>query len=294
VRQPSQGIRERALRALDRVSLLRPAYRSYEVLRALRAGDDGPSSADGLPLPPARLRIAVAGTPDAGWFLESGRQQAAMIRESLDRHGRAIAELERLLDFGCGCGRVTRHWAELAGPEIHGSDYNRRLVRWCVANLTFGRFGVNRLAPPLSHPDEFFGAVYGISVVTHLPEELERKWIAELARVLTPGGLLLLTTHGERYADRLTADERARFAAGEVVVRWASVAGTNLCTTFHPERYVRDRLAPELELLEFAPGGAAVGAPPQDLVVLRKPAGSAPAATRRSAPVAPTSSPRRS
>lgn len=287
----SHGIRERALRALDRVSLLRPAYRSYEVLRALGTRDGGPSSADGLPLPPARLRIAVAGTPDAGWFLESGRQQAAMIRESFDRHGTAITELERVLDFGCGCGRVTRHWAGLGRPEIHGSDYNRRLVRWCAANLGFGHFAVNGLAPPLSHRDEFFGAVYGISVLTHLPEDLEREWIAELVRVLEPGGLLLLTTHGEPYADRLDADERERFAAGEVVVRWAGVAGTNLCTTFHPEHYVRERLAPELDLLEFAPGGAAVGAPPQDLVVFRKPARSDSATT---APVAPTSSPRRS
>jgi SAM-dependent methyltransferase len=252
------------------------------VLRALRARDGGPSAADGLPLPPARLRIAVAGTPDAAWFLESGRRQAAMIRESLDRHRPAITELERVLDFGCGCGRVTRHWAGLAGPEIHGSDYNRRLVRWCAANLTFGQFTVNGLAPPLSHPDEFFGAVYGISVVTHLSADLQRKWIAELARVLAPGGLLLLTTHGDSYADRLTADERERYAAGEVVVRWAGVAGTNLCTTFHPERYLRERLAPELDLLELTPGGAAVGAPPQDLLVFRKPAGPAggAAATR--------------
>jgi SAM-dependent methyltransferase len=213
-----------------------------------------------------------------------------MVRESFDRHGTVLAEVDRLLDFGCGCGRVTRHWAGLNRPEIHGSDYNRRLVRWCAANLRFGRFSVNRLAPPLPHPDEFFNAVYGISVVTHMPETLQRDWIAELARVLSPGGLLLLTTHGASYVERLTPEERDRYAAGEVVVRWPGVAGTNLCTAFHPEAYVRDRLAPELELLEFAADGAAVGSPPQDLVVFRKPR----AAVTPSSEVAPTSSPRRS
>jgi SAM-dependent methyltransferase len=288
----SRGIRERALRALDRVSLLRPAYRGYEVLGALRARDGGPSEADGLPLPPARLRIAVAGTPDAEWFLESGRQQATMIREAVGRHGTVLTELDRVLDFGCGCGRVTRHWAGLERPEIHGSDYNRRFVRWCAANLRFGHFSVNGLAPPLGHRAEFFDAVYGISVVTHLPEALQRDWIAELARVLKPGGLLLLTTHGASYGGRLTPDERDRFAAGKVVVRWAGVAGTNLCTAFHPETYVRERLAPELELLELVAEGAAVGSLPQDLVVFRKP--KAAGSGTPPGPVPPTSSPRRS
>jgi hypothetical protein len=54
-------------------------------------------------------------------------------------------------------------------------------------------------------------------------------------------------------------------------VRWPGVAGSNLCTTFHPESYVRQRLAPELELLEHTPGGGTLGSRQQDLVVFRKP-----------------------
>jgi hypothetical protein len=89
--------------------------------------------------------------------------------------------------------------------------------------------------------------------------------------------LLLLTTHGASYLERLTTEERKRYDAGDVVVRWAAVAGTNLCTTFHPETYVRERLAPELALLEFTPEGGAVGSPRQDLVVFRRPAAAQPA-----------------
>jgi hypothetical protein len=55
-------------------------------------------------------------------------------------------------------------------------------------------------------------------------------------------------------------------------VRWPSVAGSNLCTTFHPEQYVRERLASQLELLEHTPDGGTVGSRQQDLVVFRKPA----------------------
>ena len=177
-----------------------------------------------------------------------------------------------LLDFGCGCGRVLRHWAGLEGPAIHGSDYNERLVGWCAANLPFVTASVNELAPPLRYEDGQFDLVYAISVFTHLPHDLERAWIDELSRITAPGGLLLLTTHGDSYADRLDADERATYDSGEPVVRWPGVAGSNLCTTFHPESYIRTRLAPGLELLEHTPDGGTLGSREQDLVVFRKPA----------------------
>jgi hypothetical protein len=80
----------------------------------------------------------------------------------------------------------------------------------------------------------------------------------------------LLTTHGERYLRRLNEDERERFSAGELVVRWAEVAGTNLCTTFHPPSWVRSRLVSRgFAEVEFVPEGAR-GNPYQDLYVLRR------------------------
>jgi SAM-dependent methyltransferase len=270
MKAPLSTARSLVLRGLDRLSLLEPTYRLYEAIRSARGAEDRLED-DGLPVPPARLRTVVAGTPGLAWFLESGRQQAAIVREAIERRGKAIADVERMLDFGCGCGRVVRHWSRLSGPEIHGSDYNRRLVRWCERNLEFAQFSVNELQPPVGYASDFFDVVYGISVLTHLPEELGRAWVVELRRILRPDGLLLLTTHGDEYADRFDRDERRRYAAGDVVVRWPRTAGTNLCTTFHPEPYVRTLLAPELDLLEVVPGGGTVGSRRQDLVVFRKP-----------------------
>ena len=264
--------RSRALRALERVSLLGPTYRLYETVRSTGQGaDDERHDADGLPVPPAKLRTVIAGTPGLEWFLESGREQAAIIRGAFERHGPPLAELDRLLDFGCGCGRVVRHWSALAGPEIHGTDYNGQLVSWCETNLPFATFSVNALQPPLEYESASFDALYAISVFTHLPQDLERAWVDELSRIVRPGGLLLLTTHGNSYAGRLDPGERGHFDVGHAVVRWASVAGTNLCTTFHPEPYVRERLAPNLELVEFIPEAGTVGDPRQDLVVFKKP-----------------------
>jgi len=263
--------RNATLRALDRMSLLAPAYRAYERVRSVRGSEDDEVDAGGLPVPPRRLRVEVAGTPGLEWFLESGKQQADIIRSAAERNDAPLEASGSLLDFGCGCGRVLRHWAGLDGTEIHGSDYNEQLAGWCAANLPFVTASVNQLAPPLRYEDGQFDLVYAISVFTHLPHDLERAWIDELSRITAPGGLLLLTTHGDSYADRLDPDERVRYDSGESVVRWPSVAGSNLCTTFHPESYIRTRLAPALELLEHMPGGT-VGSRQQDLVVLRKPA----------------------
>jgi SAM-dependent methyltransferase len=266
-----RSARNASLRALDRVSLLAPVYRAYEVIRSIRGSGDGRAETGGLPVPPPRLRVEVAGTAGLDWFVESGRQQAQIIRSAAERHRAPLEDAGRMLDFGCGCGRVLRHWAELDGPEIHGSDFNERLANWCGANLPFVTASVNGLAPPLEYEAERFDLVYAISVFTHLPHDLERAWIEELSRIVEPGGLFLLTTHGDSYADRLDPEERALYDAGEPLVRWPRVAGSNLCTTFYPEAYVRSRLAPGLELLEFTPEGGTVGSRRQDLAVFRKP-----------------------
>jgi SAM-dependent methyltransferase len=237
--------------------LLRPAFRVYETLKSLR-----PYPRVAADLPPARLRVRVAGTADPSWFLESGRLTAETVGEALDRHGATGA----LLDFGCGCGRVIRHWR--GRDDLHGCDRDAEAIRWCRDHLLFARFERHGLAPPLPYPGRRFGAVSAISVFTHLPEEAQARWRAELHRVLAPEGVLVLTTHGDRYVDRFSAEERSRFDAGELVVRRPGAAGTNLCTAFHPEQYVRKTLAEGFELLEFKPGGA-TGTPTQDLAVLR-------------------------
>ena len=80
-----------------------------------------------------------------------------------------------MLDFGCGCGRVTRWWRDFNGT-VAGSDVSRPAIEWCRANLPFARFELNALAPPLVFEDETFDLVYALSVFTHLTAELQLAW----------------------------------------------------------------------------------------------------------------------
>jgi SAM-dependent methyltransferase len=263
-------VKNAILRLLGRTRLLAPAYRAYERVRAARMPHaPEPAAADGLPVPPAHLIVRVAGTPDAAWFLESGRLAAKSIGGVLERAGTRIESMESILDFGCGCGRVIRNWAKL-DAQIAGSDLSGSAIDWCRSNLFFARFETNGLSPPLAYADGSFELAYALSVLTHLPEAIQHEWMDELHRVSRTGGFVVLTTHGERYLERLDDDERRRFRAGELVVRWGEVPGTNLCTTFHPPSWVRERLLPHgFDEIAFLPEGAA-GNPYQDLFLLRR------------------------
>lgn len=255
--------------------LAAPAVRVLEALDglnprlALKNARFRHGAPDGLPIPPADLRFLVAGTKDVSWFLEGGRLAAQAISEAVGRAGSQVDDLDAILDFGCGCGRVLRHWNGLQHAAVFGCDYNPSLTAWCAQKLPFAQVGSNDLTPPLRYADGQFDLVYALSVFTHLTAGLQTPWFAELARVIKPRGLLIISTHGEAYAARLNSEERRRFAAGELVVKNNITApGTNACAAYHPERYVRDRLASNLELLEFLPEGAS-GNPRQDLYVFR-------------------------
>lgn len=231
---------------------------------------------DQLPIPPSNLIFLVAGTADIAWFLKGGSLAAASITEAMRRNGVAIEQLDSILDFGCGCGRVLRHWHSLPHTRVSGVDYNAALVEWCRGNLPFAEVRTNQLSPPLPHSNAEFDLVYALSVFTHLTQELQTSWIGELARVVKPGGHLVISTHGERYIHRLNDQERRDFDAGRLVVKNNTKApGSNMCSAYHPVAYVRDHMAPGLELVEFIPEGAK-GNPRQDLYILRKPERSNP------------------
>jgi SAM-dependent methyltransferase len=254
-------VKRRLLRLAQRWGLLGPAFRAYELAVAVRP--TRVRQVDGPPLPPRRLMVRVAGTADADWFLRSGRAAYDAISAHVP-----LEEIEAVLDFGCGCGRVLRYWQGHPGTAA-GSDRDTGAVDWCREHLPFARVNRNGLAPPLAHADESFDLVYALSVFTHLTDELQTAWRDELRRVLRPGGRLLLTTHGRSYLPRLEREERERFDRGELVVRWGDLPGSNLCSAYHPEPYLRETFARGFDVVQIEPEGAR-GNPTQDLIVLRR------------------------
>jgi SAM-dependent methyltransferase len=274
VTEPARwGRRRSLLDLLDRLHLARPAVRTYELMLAGRSSILGrePKAADGLPLPPARLRAQVGPLhAEADFFLRSGKHNADLIRDLLREDGSSIEGMDALLDWGCGCGRVLRHWSDLPRTRVLGCDITPKMVEWCNENLPFAEASVNELSPPLPYEDATFDLVYAFSVMTHLSEDLQHAWIQESRRVLKPGGYLLFSTLGEYFVsrNRLTEDEQSSFAGGNLVVLYETSAGTSLCSAYHPPEYVDRELAGDLEAVTFR---AAADDGRHDIHVLRKP-----------------------
>ncbi len=228
----------------------------------------------GAPLPDLDLMTMVAGSDDVRWFIRSGKAAVRSARGILAKNGVRITREDHILDFGCGVGRVIRHWKKRRTANLYGSDYNPSLIDWADSHLKFAQFSTNELKSPLAFEDKKFNLAYAFSVFTHLTEEQQLFWIDELNRIMKLGGHLLVSVHGQDYylPDILQKD-RARFLRGELIVYGGDQAGTNICTVFHPKKYIYEKFARNFEIIDYISEGA-LGNPCQDLVLLRKTADS--------------------
>jgi SAM-dependent methyltransferase len=145
------------------------------------------------PVPPRGLRELVS-EAEAELFLWTGVLDLEVVLQAWESHGDDFSG-RAVLDFGCGCGRVLRLLSMAAGiVSVHGVEGRPELASWCGDNLP----GVHvAIAPPdgtLRNADGSFDLVYAISVLARMPEEALERTLAELARVLRPGGLMVFTT----------------------------------------------------------------------------------------------------
>jgi SAM-dependent methyltransferase len=237
------------------------------------------------PWPGEELVSRVTGLTDRDVFFESGRQSVRDLNRALAVLGRSIESYPTILEFGCGCGRIMLWLDDVAGSaSLHGVDIDERAVGWAQANIPYATFKVNDPLPPLDYPDDFFDLVYNHSVFTHLDEDYQDRWLAELRRVTKPGGTILLTVHGDdavRYSEELTANAGGDSTwlrnelrrSGIAFVRQDSNVGGPFPdfyhSTFHAPWYVFDRWGAGLRIKAYL-AGASLGF--QDIVLMEKPA----------------------
>jgi|SRR5687768_3157475 len=263
-------------RVLDRTGFLTLAHRLYPAYKHAvgvrtrwenyRFKKQWPP--DSLPLPPPRLFYLVNGQYNIERFLRNGALGSKCIRDVLAKNGLDIEAFQSILDFGCGCGRVMRHWRDLPHSRLYGTDYNEALIEWCRDALPFAQFSVNQSQGTLPYEDAQFDFAYSISVLTHLTVAQQQAWMKELFRVLRPGGFLYVTVHG-LMADRLTPEEQEAFETGKPVVFGEGQAGTNICASFCPEPFMRNVLAKDFTVVDYIPFGAQDAG--QDVYLLQKP-----------------------
>jgi ubiquinone/menaquinone biosynthesis C-methylase UbiE len=180
---------------------------------------------------------------------------------------------KKILDWGCGPGRIIRHLPVVVGNgcEYFGTDYNSKSIEWCSSNLPDIQFNKNSLNASLPYSDDFFDAIYGISIFTHLSEQLHYDWYSELFRILKPGGIMFLTTQGDNFRVKLTDSERIKYNNGELIIRGKVKEGHRTYSAFHPRGFM-EKLFYNVDILEHIETKPTKneGWLPQDIWIIKK------------------------
>lgn len=239
-----------------------------------------PSPQQNLPLPDETRRFRVIGTHSEEPFLRGGFTDFMRMRQLLKRlvH-KDYSDFRSILDWGCGCGRVARHFSEVKHAQFTGADIDGDNIEWCAENLKFGRFEKLSLFPPTVFSDREFDLIYGISVFTHLREEAQDAWLEELHRISKPGALIMVTCHGAttlNYA-RLNK-EQLDFLFSTIEEQGFYITASNdqinefiddqdyYVNVNHSHKYIHEHWGKYFQILDIVPGFIYT----HDMVVMRK------------------------
>jgi ubiquinone/menaquinone biosynthesis C-methylase UbiE len=141
----------------------------------------------------------------------------------------ALARLqpgEQALDVGCGTGTVAMAVAVRVGASgrVVGIDPSAQQIARARAKAARRHVPIEfqiAVIERLPFPDQAFDAVFSTLMMHHLPAPLKRQGIAEIARVLKPGGRLVI---GDFVRKQDRTGRAARFhAGGTSVVELASL-----------------------------------------------------------------------
>jgi SAM-dependent methyltransferase len=109
----------------------------------------------------------------------------------------------RILDFGCGYGRVLRVLrAAFDDAEIMACDLDPAAVAYCAEAFGAAPLAGSANLAEIAQVREV-DLVWSGSVLTHLDVPQWRALLSYVERALAPGGVAVLTTHGRRAAWRL-------------------------------------------------------------------------------------------
>ncbi len=238
--------------------LLTKEYDSYPHIRRL------------LPdMPDTPLQLVWNGA--AGARL-AGQSQSFYLKlgERFARHSTCSLTEARVVDFGCGWGRLTRYLARDVEPGmLYACDPVEAILDLCRTSGLPATLARSAFLPERLPFDASFDLAFSFSVFTHLSEAAHEACLGALHRSLRPGGLLVLTIRPPAFLDfsplmhsvrqSLGSDPRARLEEPRYLFAPHPIDSTHLQydggemtygETVITLPYVRERWSPMFELLD--------------------------------------------
>jgi ubiquinone/menaquinone biosynthesis C-methylase UbiE len=133
-----------------------------------------------------------------------------------------VAQLQKgeaVLDVGCGTGTLALLAKERVGAtgRVYGIDPGTEQLARARAKAARRNSSIEfqpGVIEKLAVPDQSFEVVFSTLMLHHLPEDLKQQGLAEIVRVLKPGGRLVIADF-KRPQNQKDSGRAAHFGAGE-------------------------------------------------------------------------------
>jgi SAM-dependent methyltransferase len=235
---------------------------------------------DVSPIPVPEDREGYFGPRHFEYWL-SGLETHELTLAICDRHG---VERGSFVDFGAASGRVIRHMAAYETFEtLWALDINWRHIMWMHRHLPASIRAIHTSSiPHLPLEDGSVDCLQAMSVFSHI-EAFETAWLAEIRRILKPGGIAILSVVTEEQVNAMDAtwpmyapltshhrwsgDFTERLAKqGKIVLRWHADRSYS-SNVIYDTTYLHSAWGRLFDILEHRRQFPLY----QDLLVLRKP-----------------------
>jgi ubiquinone/menaquinone biosynthesis C-methylase UbiE len=148
---------------------------------------------------------------------------------------------------------------------------NKEMIDWDRKHFPGIHFSPIEKEISLPYPAEHFHLIYAFSVFTHIPVDEVSKWISELSRVTSPKGLLLITTHGEKFNDTLSKNDLSLLFKNGSFTQSYFQKGHRMITSYWQKKQFEKNLESDFKVLEYYDGTSfPQKAGGQDLWILQK------------------------
>jgi SAM-dependent methyltransferase len=219
----------------------------------------------------------------------------SIVKRYANQVGRPLKNGTRVLDFGCGWGRILRFFLKDCGPaNLWGLDLDPDLLVVCKETMPQSNFVIVPPLGPTTLESGAFDVITAYSVFSHLAEHASLGWIKEFSRLLKPGGLMIVTTEPRDFIELCRSlrgrehefawytglansfvDTDAAYAAYDSGQYLYSGTGGGLIRppdfygeALIPKGYVQTQWTPYLNYVDFVDDR---GVLPQALIVMQKP-----------------------
>jgi SAM-dependent methyltransferase len=130
------------------------------------------------------------------YYFYDAKNSAAQLVDLINESNRT-APVRTMLEFASGYGCLTRHLKGIL-PDVQSTacDIHAEAVRFTQEKLG------EKAIVSCVNPDDFncqsgYDVVFALSFFSHMPRSTWGRWLAALYAAVSPGGVLIFTTHGK-------------------------------------------------------------------------------------------------